>query len=146
MWGFALASECWSFIGTTFHVIMGFISSKGHPWYNFTVNRENLGEPRSMGVPICHCIVKSHSAEFWVFFALRCYLKIKGPRHLNKRWEIQLIVGRLSLPGQPHGSTRTNRNMCMWGYVSSFSLLFQKWDDLDLIVILSCIYFVAHFS
>lgn len=55
-----------------------------------------------MGVPVCRCIVKSHSAKFWVFLALRCYLKIKGPRHLNKRWEIQLILARLSSQGQTH--------------------------------------------
>ena len=45
-----------------------------------------------MGVSVCHCILKSHSAESWVFFALRCYLKTKESRHLNKRWEIQLII------------------------------------------------------
>lgn len=98
-----------------------------------------------MGVPVCRCIVKSHSAKFWVFFALRCYLKIKGPRHLNKRWEIQLIVGRLSSQGQPHGSILTNRNMCIWGCVSSFPLLFQKWDDLHLIVIFVLYLFCGSF-
>lgn len=98
-----------------------------------------------MGVPVCLCIVKSHSAKFWVFFALSCYLKTKRPRHLNKRWEIQLIVGRLSSQGQAQGSIWTNRNMCIWGCVSSPPLLFQKWDGLDLMVIVPCIYFVPLF-
>lgn len=99
-----------------------------------------------MGVSACHWILRSHSAKSWVVFALRCYLKTTGPRHLNKRWEIQLVTRKVSFGRPAPWKHVDQQNISIWEFVSCVSLLFHKWNDLDMIVILLCIYFVAGFS
>ena len=98
-----------------------------------------------MGVPVCRCIVKSHSAKSWVFFSLRCYLKTKGPRHLNKRWEIQLVIKKAASTTAAPWKHVDQQKYLNLGMCFLFPLLFHKWTDLDVTVIFSCIYFVAGF-
>lgn len=94
-----------------------------------------------MGVPVCHCIVKSHLAKSWVFFALRCYLKTKGPRHLNKRWEIQLIIRKVVFTIPVHGSIWINR---MFVSENVFPLLsFCFLSEMTWMLLLFCLVFIS---
>lgn len=98
-----------------------------------------------MGVSVCHCILKSHLAKSWIFFALRCYLKTKGSSHLNRRWEIQLIIGKVVITMPAPWKLTDQQKQVYLRICFLFPLPFPKWNDPDVTIVLSCIYFVVGF-
>lgn len=85
------------------------------------------------------------SAKSWVSFALRCHLKTKGPRHLNKRWEIQLIIKKGAFTMEAPQKHMDQQKYLYLRMCFRLCLLFYKWNDLKVTVIFSCILSVSGF-
>ena len=97
-----------------------------------------------MGVTVSLHREKS-SAKSWVSFALRRHLKTKGPRHLNKRWEIQLIIKKGAFTMEAPQKHVDQQKYLYLRMCFCLCLLFYKWNDRNVTVIFSCIYSVSGF-
>ena len=97
-----------------------------------------------MGVPMSLHREKS-LAKSWVFFALRCHLKTKRLRHLNKRWEIQLIIKNGAFTMEAPQKHMDQQKYLYLRMCFHLCLLFYKWNDLNVTVIFSCVYSVSGF-